>query len=238
NISFFDGAWITSGNGVGLTVNMKTGGVLTTNSEQVFTSGATHSLYNLIRGLATGFVITITNVNKGPGDLITAGSIDQQAIESQFFNNPEFPDSHSIGTYFISNNALLTSITGGGTWDTFNLDTVIAGDNIERWSIVDATTGEIQYNGLEDFAGDVIFSFSASKSGGAVLHLVRIFKTTAGAIIQAVEFPTQFSTTIQSGSFPVPITMKTGERIRPEISRPSAGTTGITAQFISFLAEK
>lgn len=241
SVKYMSGGWATTSNATALTINLADNQLFTMGYQESITSGPTHKVLNLVRGLASGFVINVSHVNKGSGDLLASGSVNEQDIESQFFHNPGHTDSQSIGSWFTVDNSDVTSITGPGTLDDIDFGIVEAGKNLERWTVMDTATGELRYDGLEDFSGELEVSFGGKKSGGSVEFDFSLIKSVDNASpldpIQGVITRVEFQTVHKNGVLFVPVTAVTNDQIKLQVEQVSGGAVDITVSHASLEIE-
>lgn len=80
-------------------------------------------------------------------------------------------DAKNIGSMFATDNTVETTIASSNTWTDINLGGIAAsGGNIERWSLQNTTTGELRYDGVEDFTGVLTATITIQPNTGNELQ--------------------------------------------------------------------
>ncbi len=133
-------------------INSLTQNAIFTNNNYIL-DNANESIFDFDSGLVSPIVIAATNLSSADGDFYEPGGLDQTSIYVTSSNNAGSPDSKNIGSYVNKGNVTLTTISTINTWTDLNLGTVTAGSNIEQWTITNTTTGEMRYDGVNDFQG-------------------------------------------------------------------------------------
>ena len=148
-------------------------------------------------------------------------SLDQSDPRIAALLNNGFANSQSIGGVVVNGNATTTSISTQNVFVDMNLnDSAVPVSVMERWKLVDADNGEMEYIGLEPFNGTIQGHFSVLTPGSQNYGL-RWIKQPVGssyaALPDGIEVP--FSTGSATGTIPinVPLTASIGDRIKAEI---------------------
>ena len=130
-------------------------------------------------------------------------------------------------------NTTVTSIGTISTFEDLNLNALaVAGSNIELWSLTDTTTGELTYNGLQDFSGELIASLSCTSTGGVQEFEFRVVvngAATADAVIASVEMSSSPKIVVALIS---PISIVTGDTVRLQVQNVD-GTSDVLVSDIS-----
>jgi len=162
----------------------------------------------------------------------TNASLDQKDPKVIAFGNPGQADSKAIGSYLVDGNAEPTEFAGNGVWTDLDLGgNVVAGSNIERFTLVNPTTGELRYDGIEPFSGNLSFDAYVTSSGGAQDFQMR-------AVKNGLTLPDTFEPKLNIGSdtlifkVSVPVMLVTGDLVRPQKLRVS-GTSSLTASHLA-----
>ena len=144
-------------------------------------------------------------------------ALDQKDLRLLAFLNPGVVDSKYIGSVLLNSGTATTTITTQNVWVDVDLDGSADGaSNIERWKVIDADTGEIEYTGIEPFDGAIGGSFSIL-APGAQNYELRGIKNGVATAIEGIEIP--FATDSASGTFPIqiPVTAVTGDSFRFQV---------------------
>ena len=149
-------------------------------------------------------------------NLFDSTGLDQTDIKVLATGNIGHPDSKNIGSILANGNTTVTTIGTQGVWVDFNLDTnAVAGSNIELWSLDDTTTGELQYDGLDDFTG-TLNAVIVVQPNGSKIYNIRAVKNGIVLSDTAVS-RVSISGTLTSIPFTVPISVITNDLIRLQI---------------------
>lgn len=131
------------------------------------TQGVGDSNYkDLDLGQATGS-ITVFASNGTGGTTVTStahGEPNEKLVEitgTTSYNGRHEIFAQTANTYDIDVTFVADDATGTWTSGAF------ADVDIERWTMTNATTGELTYIGIEDFSGEIIATISATAVGGA-----------------------------------------------------------------------
>ena len=111
----------------------------------------------------------------GDGDFYeqTGNKLDQTNVNVIADDNTGSPDSMVIGGWFINGNTNLTVIPIDEDFVPFNLDTAITYAEEERFTLSDAATGELTYNGVEQSTISITASldFITGNSSDKLYHI-------------------------------------------------------------------
>lgn len=202
-------------------------------SDAVIVTDAAHGLSNgqnlLITGtleynggatiydaLTNSFRITRVFVATETGGWDT-GSLVETDPRVEATSNPGQKPSMNIGSVIANDVTALTTIATIDTWTDLNLDSfAISGSNIELWTLMDADTGELRYNGLEDHFGSVLASISAVSTGGSREFQFRVVKN-GSPLSDAVVAAREFNITIGAITLLAPITVSPGDLVRLQV---------------------
>jgi len=160
------------------------------------------------------------------------GSLDESDPRVDAASNTGQKPSMNIGSVIANDVGVTTTIAAVDTWTDFNLGGLaVAGSNIELWTVVDADTGELRYDGLEPLFGSVIATISAISQGGAQEFHFRAVKNGSplpDGVVAAREIGgIQGSLTLLA-----PVTVVTGNLIRLQVQNVT-GTFDIDINFLS-----
>lgn len=203
----------------------------------IVTTRATETVFNIANTINATSAIRMVGGNfMGDGVVFDASGLDETSPNLTVFHNANQKNSFTIGSYVVDGNTTATTFAGNGVFTDFDFNALaIAGSTIERFTLNDTTTGELTYNGIEDFDGEATFVVYCTSTGGAVDFQVRIIKN-------GVALPDVFIPTLDIGSetkafvVSVPIKLETTDTMRPQVLRVS-GTSSITAAEASMVVK-
>jgi len=160
------------------------------------------------------------------------GSLTQKSLKVFSVANTFFPKSKVIGSSFIKNNPDATAVAVNGTFNDIDFDTggtgLTAGSNIERFTLTNAFNGEKRFDGEVDFEGEMLVTFDAFSTGGSRVFTVRIVKDTGSGFAvlpDDVVTEVEIGGTLASATLLVPICLKNGDLIKPEVTRFDGNST-------------
>jgi hypothetical protein len=179
------------------------------------------SLFNIDSGF-TGSAVIQNYTNTNPNSLsYNATGIDNTSI---YVRNDQ---SNYIGSYVVTGNTTPTAISTIDLWVDCNFNaSAIAGSNIERFTLTNTTTGELRYDGLENFSGDFIASLSVFSAGSAQEFEFRILKN-GSPLPDNVILSRSISSSIGAGTLQAPIKAVTGDLFIIQV-RNVDGTSDVT----------
>lgn len=161
-------------------------------------------------------------------------SLDQKDVRVSAFANPGQQDSKAIGSFHVNSNATATVIAAALTFVNLNLGgNALAGSNIERWTLTDATTGEMRYDGLQPFSGTLLAQVSLQAAGGSPAYAFRVVKNGAvlpDGIETTVETPDAL--TVVGVGLLAPVMVVNGDLIRLQVANQD-GTDDVTISHLS-----
>ena len=147
------------------------------------------------------------------------------------FDNPGQEESRAIGSMYVSNNVDVTVIATISTWTDLDLGTALAASNISDWTLTDAVTGELTYQGSEPFSGTVFASISAFGAGGTSEYRFRAVKN--GTVLpDAVETVIDVGAAAASANLVVPVSVVNGDTVRLQVENVD-NTSDITVTHAS-----
>jgi hypothetical protein len=141
-------------------------------------------------------------------------------------------DSSNISAIYSTNNTDTTSATAD-TWVDLDLGTAVESASSSRFKLIDTTTGEVEYVGLNPFRGVLTQSLSAIKTGAArIEHQFRILKSSGTPafetiVMDGILFDESLAVTLET-----PVYLEPGDRFKPQI-KASGTTTTVTIQNLS-----
>jgi hypothetical protein len=106
--------------------------------------------------VTTGSIATLAD-SSFLGGVTPLQNIAKEDLQWRVSSSPPLSDSRSIGSLHVNNNAAATSITVQNQWEDLNLNaSAVASSNIERWSLDNTTTGELELLDPEGFDGSYV----------------------------------------------------------------------------------
>jgi len=167
----------------------------------------------IVAGIAIGNGINLTS----GGTLFAPGSKDQTDIFWMYGANSGIENSKAIAGVLTNSNVAVT-VTSASFQD-MNLGTAIVSSSIERWKLNSTTTGELEYEGLEDRRLQLTASITAVKSGGGATITCdfRAFIDRGAGFVDladVIDAPLEIKSTIDSKTLVVPVTVSTGDKIK------------------------
>jgi hypothetical protein len=167
------------------------------------------------------------------GTVFAAGSLTQKSLKVVSAANNIMPDSQRIGSAYIKDNVAITNPVTSGQWYDINFGTgLLAGSNIERFTLVDAATGALRYDGETTFDGTIHVALSAISTGGDRVFNFRFVKDSGSGF---AVLPDDMVASVEIGaitgsaSLLVAVSMESGDIIKPQVTRVD-GTSTITVQ--------
>jgi hypothetical protein len=149
-----------------------------------------------------------------------AGGLDNKSI---YVKNDE---SKKIGSFVVTDNVEETVIGTINVWVDLNLDAAVAGSNMERFSLTNATTGELKVLALDGFVGTGFASISAVSAGGSQIFEFRIVKDGA-PMADGVKAPRSVGSLVGALPLIVPAAGDTAALFKIQV-RNIDGTSNIT----------
>lgn len=132
----------------------------------------------------------------------------------------------NIGSMTSPENAVETVISTQSVFVDLNLnDSAVPGSNINLWSVSDADTGELTYNGLSPFMGSIIAVLAIVSAGAADEFHFRAVKN-GSPLVDNILSGHEISNTLGSLTLLAPISVVTGDTIRIQVENAD-GTSNI-----------
>lgn len=156
------------------------------------------------------------------------GTLTQTDIPIELRNVQDQLPSQIKGSIQVISNPTSTSIPVNDVYVDLNFGSVVSVSTVnQRFRLMDVTTAEIKYQGLEPFEGTLLFSCSFTKSGGSADYDFRGLKNNL-LMDDAIEFTTTITKNIVS--FSLPINAVTTDKFRIQVKRitGSGDLTGIS----------
>lgn len=168
----------------------------------------------------------------GGGTYYDATGLDQTSIHVNSLQPVGSPRSRNIGSLVVNSNGAATTIATQSTFTDLNLDSnAVAGGNIEQWTLTNTTTGELTYNGIEDFAGLLVASISANGAGGSSEYHFRAVINGSPAS-PAPETALDIGSSLASAALVCPVSVVTGDTVRLQVENTD-NTSDITVVLLT-----
>jgi len=151
------------------------------------------------------------------------GSLTQQSKFVNLESCPGITDDQNIGSACVVNNTTTTALVQNVFTDLdFTSSPAEKGINIELWRLTDTITGELLYQGLENFSGVYVAVVYADPPGGNTYQF-RLIKN-GSPLVPAQIFPVEGSIAVQLNlGIVVPITAVPGDKFRIQVQNIDAG---------------
>jgi hypothetical protein len=160
------------------------------------------------------------------------GSLDESDPRVDAASNTGQKPSMNIGSVIANGITVSTLITTQNVWVDLDLDGLaVGGSNIELWTMVDADTGELRYDGLEPLFGALLATISALSQGGAQEFQFRAVKN-GSPLSDGVVAAREIGGILGSLTLLAPITVEPGDLVRLQVQNVS-GTFDIDISFLS-----
>jgi len=109
----------------------------------------------------------------------------------------------------------------------------------QQWTLVNSTTGEVRYDGLNDFNGSIFVTLSSSSSGGSQEFEFRALKN--GSAIQDnnaedISSRNEFGSNLTNTSLIVPTTAINGDLFRLQVAN-NDGTSNIVINSVTYIIQ-
>ncbi|RLC69244.1 MAG: hypothetical protein DRH97_00095 [Chloroflexi bacterium] len=193
----------------------------------------TESIWDIDSGY-TGLVsMTSGAFTDQGGSFFAAGGKDQTVPGVGVLNIGGVPNSKAIGSITVQNNTQATSIADPTEWTDFNFDAlaVVTSSN-ERFTLTNTTTGELRYDGLEDFEGALFCTISGFGSGGASEYQFRAVKNGVPLAPISILSANEISGTMSSTALLSDIPLVTNDLVRIQVQNIS-NDSNFTGKFVT-----
>lgn len=173
------------------------------------------------------------NIKPSDGEFFDPSGLDEEDERVDCYINRFQKDSKFIGSFHAEGNTTPTVINTVSVFEDLNLGGLaIESSNIERFSLLDSTTGELVYNGLEDFSGVFFSNLSFSKTGGQTIEVQFRIVVNGLPTVDNIERNGQVRNLIMENSFNIPIRLETGDTVKIQIANIN-NTTNLTIESIT-----
>ncbi len=154
-------------------------------------------------------------------------SLDHTSKYVNTFNNGEQQDSNPAPSFNVADNATTTTTTTG--WGAVVFGTagvaLVAGNTNQNFTLIDDISGLIRYEGIDPLTLKMNPSISMVKTGGAVEHQFRLFKTTGTPAFDPHTVKRSISTSTGAASLNCSAFLNPGDEFRLEVKATTTGST-------------
>ncbi len=144
------------------------------------------------------------------------GSLTQDSKYINAQGNNELTDSASIASCFSSGNSSNTT-TSTSSYLPLDLGTVTTGQSNSRFKLINTTTGEYEYNGLNTLGCTMHATVSALKSGSSKIYNFRFYKTGGTDAFDNVIASRDITSRVGSLTLTTSATLNPGDTFRVEV---------------------
>lgn len=199
--------------------------------------------YTIYNALTNTFQINATYTATQTGSWSTKG-LDQTDPRVLAFFNPGHVDSkYLLGSYVNANTTNSGTIVNGTYKDCVfgtSGSALNAGENNERWKLIDDVSGTFEYIGNEPFSGLLSYDFTAYSSGGNEDFKFKWVKDS-GSGFTDLDDPVESLLDIGADSSSVSKTQHLnvvkGDQIKPQVTRV-AGTSTVVISYATINAQQ
>lgn len=134
---------------------------------------------------------------------------------------------------YVNDNAVVNGVITNGVFTDQEFGTLIAGSMNKNFTLVDASTGVVQYDGLDPFMGMLSFSYVGDSSGGSLPFRFKWQIDDGGGwadLPDPIEIVIEVGSSADTASAMVPVTLQSGDQLRPQVTRDS-GSSDLTTVF-------
>lgn len=161
-------------------------------------------------------------------DTVTSGDVLWQVN-----NFTDLRDSKTIGSFVVTDNSTVTTMTVQDQWEDVNFSGLATiGSNNERFTLFSATTGELTHIGVPEFIGEFIFTAQVDSSGPSQVYELRIV-IDGSVTVDAVQMGLEIQSSDMNITFISPAKLDTGQKIRPQVRCRAASPRDITFKNVS-----
>ena len=164
------------------------------------------------------------------GTVFAVGSLTQKSLKVTSVGNHFIPDDRNLGTSYATDNTGITTIPTNGVYVPINFDGVDAASNIERFTLTNPLTGEMRYDGISNLSAEILSTFNGIGEGKERIFSFRWVKN--GLVLEDnIIASVQMKDKIRATTLLTPVTLLTGDLIKPEVTRVSGDETIIIQQY-------
>ncbi len=154
------------------------------------------------------------------------GSLDHTSKYVTSLHNGTQQDSNPAPSFNVADNATTTTTTTG--WGAVVFGTagsaLLTGNTNENFTLLDDVSGLIRYEGLDPLTIKLNPSISMVKTGGAVEHQFRLFKTTGTPAFDPHTVKRSISTSTGAASLNCSAFLNPGDEFRLEVKATTTGS--------------
>jgi hypothetical protein len=194
---------------------------------------ATESIF-LIDNAYTGVTAMTSGVFTDDGGVFFNASGKNQTLPGvDILNIGGVPNSKAIGSITVQSNGEPTEIANSNEWTDFDFNaSAVETSSNERFTLVNTTTGEMRYDGLEDFEGALFCTISGSGSGGASQYQFRAVINGVPLTPISILSANEISGTMSSTALLADIPLETNDTVRIQIQNIS-NDSDFTGSFVT-----
>ena len=149
-----------------------------------------------------------------------------------FAANTGIAPSKEIGSFIVKGNATATSMTVQDQWEDLNLNaSAVAGGSLERFTLTNTTTGEMRYDGREDFDGNYTVAMTLDSTGGAQTYDFRIL-VNGSVTPDGVELGISIAGNDVAMPFQSPVCLVQNDLVRMQVVNRAGSPRDITIKSI------
>ena len=166
----------------------------------------------------------------GTGTMSNA-SLDGKSLNVRVNTVAPLVNSKAKGSMTLSAINIATTTLGVATFTNLDLNALAKETNdIERFELIDTSTGELEYTGLEPFSGELTASLFGTKVGGGanVDYIIRAVKNGL-VMVDAIEIPFNTGTDPVAAPIIIPVSAVTGDTFQLQVSQAAGDDIIITA---------
>lgn len=223
-------------NSVGSTMITISGTHTTVQISQNFfiTAGSNETVLNIEASSSVNAGVAVGNsldISAG-GLTFDPASKRQDDIEWMFAANTGIAPSKEIGSFIVKGNATATSMTVQDQWEDLNLNaSAVAGGSLERFTLTNTTTGEMRYDGREDFDGNYTVAMTLDSTGGAQTYDFRIL-VNGSVTPDGVELGISIAGNDVAMPFQSPVCLVQNDLVRMQVVNRAGSPRDITIKSI------
>jgi hypothetical protein len=168
------------------------------------------------------------------GVFFDATGKNQESVGLRVLNVGGIPDSKSEGMWTVQGNLELTLLSGSN-WFDFDFDaSVVSTPSNERFTLTNTTTGELRYDGIENFEGALICTISGLGSGSAAEYQFRAVVNGTPLIPISILSANEISGTMSSTTLLADVPLVTNDLVKIQV-RNVGSDTDFTGKFVTLL---
>ena len=169
--------------------------------------------YRVLGVSPSAFFVNGTFVATDTGSFNTDG-LTEADPRMRVVANAGMPGSRALGVFSFNDNVDETTIIQD-TYVEIDITNLIAGSNIERFSVADVLTGKLQYDGLEPFEGTLTATFHSNTLPAQAEYRFAVSINDAVPIFASATYmPLSLKAVGDSVNLVLPVSMVTGDTVK------------------------